>query len=136
MYTFKWSPKEFDVLEVDAENKPILNQDGSYKYKKSPALFSGEILLQIPKNSERMSLLKDLSLAIDSKGEINKSDAINRSEQMVEFALKHIKEVKLVRVEDGFIFDKADMLEYDSDGAAILNQVASVLANGVKLGKS
>ena len=136
MYTFKWAPKELDVLEVDSENKPVLNEDGSYKYKKSPALFSGEVLLMIPKNSERMSLLKDLSLAIDTKGEISKAEAMDRGEQMVSFALKHIKEVNLVRIEDGYKFDKTEMLEYDADGSAILNQIASTLANGVRLGKS
>ncbi len=135
MYTFKWKPEEIDTPEVDSSGKNVI-EDGVVKTKKSPALFSGDVLLAIPKNNERLAYIKSLSLELNSEGKLNKSEAIDRADSMMKFALKHIKEVNLVRIEDSYKFDKAEMLEYDSDASQVLIQIASKLANGIQLGKS
>lgn len=136
MYTFRWKPEETEEPEVDASGKVIKEADGSAKTKKVAPLFTGDVLLEIPKNSERLAYIKGLSLSIGSDGTLNKSEAIDRADSMMSFALKYIKEVNLVRLEDGFVFNKPDMLEYDSDGSQLLVQIASKLANGIKLGKN
>ena len=135
MYTFDWKPEEIDVPVVDVSGAYVLDENKKLQTKKAPALFSGYVRVAIPKHSERMNYLKSLSLSIKD-GELTKSEAIDQAEMMIEFAKSKIVEVRLSRIEDGFVFDKVEMLEYDSDGPSILTQVASKLANGVKLGKS
>lgn len=122
MYYYTWKPKAVEF-----------EQDG--KVEKIEPLFEGEIKIRAPKYTERVGYLKQAVLSTENN-ELNVT-AMNadRIERMVEIAKRHIEEVNIVRIEDGYEFKSVDDLEYDTDGGNLLVQVASSVMEGVRLGK-
>lgn len=114
MYTFEWKPK---IKENEA---PV---------------FSGALTVKIPKHIERMRALKGINLKIEN-GQVVSGDPLDAYEKQISFAISQIEKVDLLRLEDQLKFDSVDMLEHDKDGMGILSDLASDLAEGIKLGKN
>lgn len=135
MYSYDWKPEEMEVPEIDSSGAAVKNEDGSVKTKKIEPVFSGIVKCNIPKHGDRMKFVNTISSEINQEGELTEAKGVDKGQMMIDFAMKHIKEVNLVRKEDGFIFNKIEMLEYDIDGANILMQIAGKLSQGIHLGK-
>ena len=118
MYTFDWIP---NAKASDDNDAPV---------------FTGKVTVKIPKHMERLKALKGINLKVDSDGAVVEGDAMDAYEKQLAFAIGQIESVDLVRAEDGMVFNSVEMLEYDSDGMAILANLAGELAQGIKLGKN
>lgn len=97
--------------------------------------FTGSVTVKIPKHQERAQLLKEMGFTVkDGKAELK--DTLDASGVLYDFVKKNVEKVDLKRREDGMIFDKVEMLEYDVDGATVLTEIGTKLQAGVRLGKS
>lgn len=98
-------------------------------------IFTGHVVAAIPKHKDRIEFVKRLALI--AKGEeVTSVSGMEQTEEFLQFAEKQITEVKLTRVEDGYLFQSVDELNSDSDGFQVLTQVGMKLSQGVRLGKN
>jgi hypothetical protein len=117
MYYYYWEPKQTDGVEA-------------------APLFSGRIKLSAPKYQERLAYFKELSKFGDLTSKEMNERGIEKINAMIDIARKHIQEIDLKRIDDGFEIKDLDAMEYDQDCSQLLLQVASSILEGGKLGKS
>lgn len=123
---FTWKPKPKKTVVVNDETKEVTESEVASQ-------FEGEVKFVIPTYSQRLRYIKETNIGSSDEG-LTEIDGIDRLEKMVEIAKKHIKEVNLVRIEDGFKFDSLELLELDRDGGEVLAEVSQSILAGVKLG--
>lgn len=97
-------------------------------------IFSGQVVCDVPKHKERIDFLK--IMALTAVGEEVKASGADQATALLDFASKHIKDVKLTRLEDGYGFQSLDELQADADGFSVLVQIGSKLSQGIRLGKN
>lgn len=136
MYFFDYVPKEKQVLSVDSGGQPIKNPDGSFETKAGEKVFVGKVKVKIPKHSERLQFLKQISLAVSNDGTVDRQHSVDLSEKIIAYAVAHIESVDLTRSKDQMKFGNVDMLEYDVDGLDVLSDIGKMLMDGVRLSKS
>ncbi len=111
----------------------------SYKpqlQKDDKPVFSGEVVIQLPRYAERMMLLKSINFKASGDGKVDfAGDQIDSLVRMIGIAEKHVLSVNVTRVEDGYEFKSIEDLEYDKDGSELINEIANVVISGVKMGK-
>ncbi len=104
--------------------------------KDEKLVFEGEVVINLPKYSERLALLKSLNFKTSNDGKVEaSSDQIDSMIKMIEIASKHVASVKVRRIDDGYEFNSIDELEYDKEGSELINEIANVIMSGVKMGK-
>ncbi len=137
MFSFDWTQKEKELPVIDETTGEIAkDENGKDKTYIRPPVFSGSVKVKIPKHQERVRFAKTLNTVVDTSGALVQANTMSRSEQMMDFAVKHIEKVDLKRVSDGYVFNSIEMLEYDKDGAHVLMDIANHLIEGISLGKS
>lgn len=113
MFTFEWKPKDTDE-----------------------SLFDGSVTIKVPNHMVRLAFLKELGTMVLDTGEMVQDKKLELSSKLIEFAMKQIEKVALVRKSDGMIVTEKEWLFHDVDGSAILGEIGNSLINGVKLGKN
>lgn len=136
MFTFDWKQKEKELPMTNDIGEVVKDANGKDSTYIRPPVFSGMVKVKIPKHQERVRFVKTLNTNVNSSGELVQSNVMSRAEIMMDFAVKHIESVDLKRIEDGFVINSVEMLEYDKDGAHVLTDIANHLIEGISLGKS
>lgn len=97
--------------------------------------FTGHVVASIPKHKDRIEFVKRLTLA-SKEAEMVSVSGMEQTELLLGLAEKQITEVKLTRIDDGYVFQSVDELNSDADGFQVLTQVGMKLSQGVRLGKN
>jgi len=99
--------------------------------------FTGHVTVTLLKYKDRLKKLKEMNFSlVDGNKYEMASGQIDSIIKMVEIAEAHIVHVDLKRESDGQEYKSIEDLQYDMDGARILNEIASVIINGAQLGKT
>lgn len=131
MKEFAYTPQP---VERVLEGKVVLDEEG--KPVTDPSLFKGEIILKIPKYAERLKLVGQLAVNIESDGQVKTTkETMAAAIKMAEIAQEHIVSLKVENVETKEVYASFDDLEYDQDGTALINECANVVVNGIRMGK-
>ena len=136
MKTYKWNaPKKINVPEVLKagdmfEGKKLKENKTTEKEIDNP--FKGSVIIQVPKYTERLGYIKECNFNPDDGASSSTYESMIK---MVGIAKKHITKVELLRISDEQIFSSVDDLEYDKEGSDVLNTIATLVLEGVKLGK-
>ena len=97
--------------------------------------FEGHISMEVLLHDDRMKILSDLNLEAGSGGEVKlNKDMISQLSKMKTHVAKYIKEVRLVHIETGTVFNSLADLEYYEEYQEVLNELSGIMLNGVKLG--
>lgn len=107
-----------------------------YLYElKEESGFKGCLTIVIPNMKEQFKILKELNIKT-SEGKMAFSDQIDTVEKQLELCQKHVKEVDIKHIVSGKEFKKIeDMFYFKQTRELLLNEVASMIINGVDLGK-
>lgn len=109
--------------------------DYSYELKEESG-FSGTIELKMPTVKEQFKILKDLNLSPDKDGKMAFADQIDTVEKQLDLCAKYIKEVYIKHTLSGREFKSVDdMMYFKQTREIMLNDIASMLINGIDLGK-
>jgi hypothetical protein len=115
--------KEFDY-------KPKTMKDGNL-------LFEGIVKLKVPSYYERLELIKKVNFQSNEKGEVeNNKHYIDSLIKLAMLTKDFIKEVDVLRVEDGFKYVSFDDLSFDKDGSLLIEEIGHAVLNGISLGKN
>ena len=107
-----------------------------YLYElKEESGFKGCLTVVIPSIKEQFKILKELNIkSVD--GKMAFSDQIDTVEKQLELCEKHVKEVDIKHFVSGKEFKKIEeMFYFKQTRELLLNEVASMIINGVDLGK-
>ena len=133
-FTYKPEPRKLPVMEADGLS-PKKDKDGNMILEEAPAVYEGEVKVRGANAPQRMKYMREINVGLDSSGEISDLDSISRTEKLFEIAGKHIEDVNLKRVDDGYEIKSFDELSYDSDCLGLVTSIANKILTGVKLGK-
>ena len=101
----------------------------------SNKVFEGEVTISLPKYKERLQMLKEVNFKYVNGQVESGLDQIDSMVKVVEIAEKHIVSVNLTRIEDQAQFLSIDDLQYDKDGADLINEIGNVILSGMPVGK-
>lgn len=138
MFEVKFVPQPKQVQKVE-DGKMAVDEKGEPVWLEQAPDYTGHVKCRVPKNTDRMDLLTEVAFDFDEKGNLKVADGKNiarLNRLWVDFALKHILSVDLVRTADGVKVPTVEFLEYDAAGAPLLIQCGQFLAKGVTLGNS
>lgn len=106
------------------------------KYCPKGEVFEGYVMIRMPKFKERLALIKGLGISTDEKGEVGMNDdSLEKAAQLVGIAHEHVESVQLKHVESGIEFSSMDDLDMYEEGTQLIQEIAGMVINGVKLGK-
>ncbi len=111
-----------------------VKKDAKTGEEKAP-VFKGSIKIKILPYLGRVELLKSLMLKNDESGNVSIDSNVSSIEKMYQIAKEHTVELNLVRISDECELKSFEDLEYDVDGGAMIQEIASLVIGGVKLGK-
>lgn len=131
-HIYTWRPTKYKTFEA-VESKETGKTETEEVEKESP--FEGTIDIKIPKYSERLQYSKECNISVND-GEISHANHFDAATKLLEIAKKHIGQIKLKRIDDGFEFTSADQMEYDREASEVLSQIGAKILEGFKLGKN
>lgn len=106
--------------------------------KEEDSKFKGYLSLDIPNYVQRLKYIKECGFKAGKDGDSvvmgSMNDNIDALVKMIDLAKIHVKEIKLEKGD--LVYKKFDELLDDSECDGIINEIAGVILNGVKLGKS
>lgn len=126
----KWTPCPYKVVLTPDDAGYDTAKSGEIQQKEVQSPFEGEIEYQALSYSERLKLMKDNNFTGKEGAGFDNIIAL------VGIAKKYIKTVNLTVKEDGEKVTSVDDLEYTQEGSAVIEQVATRILRGAKLGKS
>lgn len=107
-----------------------------YKLQKQvndePNPYSGSVKLKLPKFAERSRILRDVNFKRDNKGEIDTFGSLESLERLEQVVKDHVLKMEVKKGKK--IFNTCEELEYDNSYGTFVNEVATVVINGVDLG--
>lgn len=96
--------------------------------------YSGVVKLKLPKFSERSKILRDINFKRDEKGEIDTSSSLESLEKLEKVVKDHVLKMEVKKNKK--VFNTCEELEYDNSYATFVNEIATVIINGVDLGNA
>ena len=101
------------------------------------AKFSGHVVFDMPGYADRKVAINAFGIKINEKGELDylSIQPIELQIKMFEFTKKHVRSVELEHKATGEKFQKFEDLEYSPYCDELLEDLGSILMNGIRLGK-
>lgn len=132
MRTHNWKPGKVTKVDQvkDDEGNFILDDDGTPKMKTSEvdSPFSGIVIINVPKYTERLKLQKKCNLAA-KEGSIDQA-------ALAKIGLEHITKVELVHIKSEKAITDKEELEYSKEGADVILSIANDVLGGISLGEN
>lgn len=104
----------------------------SFDYKPKAEGWSGTIKLKVPNYKERLAIVKEMNLG--SIAEANVSEQLDLTEKLLDRVQLHVEAVDLKFGKQAFT--SFEDLQYCKEGSDLINEVGSVLMQGISLGKN
>lgn len=123
--------KEIKVV-LDKKITVVEKKDGKGVEKEVDNPFSGHVVIDVPTYKERISLVKAMEFKANEKGELVENDSFSKAEFLVGLAEKHLKKID-VKNKEGVKFTSFEDLNYEKDGADLINRIGAMVLEGVKL---
>lgn len=93
------------------------------------SVFNGHVEIDMPTYKERITLLKKVGTDVEGDKIIEKADVL------ADITMKHVVKTELVHVQTETDFNSLDELSHYAEGTQLINELASVILNGIPLGK-
>lgn len=98
--------------------------------------FTGSIKVKMLKFKERLEVIKSLNI-VQKDGEVELSDDnVEKFGRMAELVAKQIQEMDLKHKKSNASFSSLEDLEYYAEYTTVVNEIATILLNGVSLGNA
>jgi len=129
-----WTPSPYDV-PIAPTDKEWDKEKGADQTKSVESPFEGQVIYNMPLYTNRLKYLKECNF---SSGEDVKASGANYDSmiRMVDICKKHIVKVALKVKCNGEEIKSLEELELYQEGGDALNQIATCLLRGVKLGEN
>lgn len=95
-------------------------------------VFAGHVVIDVPNEFERIDIAKSMNFANGNTKEPTTDESLELTLKMKKLAYDKIKEVHLTA--GGVKIDSVKMLNFYSEGSALINEIGSVCISGIKLG--
>ncbi len=105
--------------------------------KNEGALFEGHFIVDPPLFEQRLDYLSECGIQVDGEGKYNmKLDDFKVIVKIIKLVIPHIKESKIVRKEDGYIFANNEELRADNEAGVLVQEVCMDLIRGIRISKN
>lgn len=128
MREFKFIPKECadHTVKKDGEPDSVV-----------PKSFEGHIMLKVPTTPERYEYLENVGVTVNEDGQsVDVTSKIQRAKKTIEISEKFYLVVQLKKLDGDIEYKSFEDLSYDPDCVPILNDVASLLMEGIRPSKN
>jgi len=106
-----------------------------YEYEPKVSDFEGSIKIKIPDPDQRLKLVEDCGIEIDTKGKYKQKDVLPMMRKALSYMIKEglIQEVQLT-YKKKIKITKPEDLYYSSEGTEVLSTAVPYILNGISLG--